>query len=38
MTAIISSKAMGGDWLLEIAFDEIGTKKVDAKFAKMSKI
>ena len=35
---IISSKAMGGDWLLEIAFDEKGTKKVAAKFAKMSKI
>lgn len=35
---IISSKAMGGDWLLEIAFDEKGTKKVAAKYAKMSKI
>ncbi|EKC57959.1 hypothetical protein OBE_10257, partial [human gut metagenome] len=25
-------------WLLEIAFDDKGTKKVAAKFAKMTKI
>ena len=35
---ILSAKAMGGDWLLEIAFDDKGTKKVAAKFAKMTKI
>ena len=32
------SYAPGGDWLLEIAFDDKGTKKVAAKFAKMTKI
>ena len=31
-------KAMAEDWLLEIAFDDKGTKKVAAKFAKMTKI
>ena len=35
---ILSAKAMGGDWLLEIAFDDKGTKKVAAKFAKMTKV
>ena len=35
---VLSAKAMGGDWLLEIAFDDKGTKKVAAKFAKMTKI
>ncbi len=35
---VLSAKPMGGDWLLEIAFDEQGTKKVAAKFAKMKKI
>ncbi len=32
---IISSKAMGGDVLLEIAFDNVGTKKLMASFAKL---
>ncbi len=35
---VLSAKPMGGDWLLEIAFDEQGTKKVAAKFAKMNRI
>ncbi len=35
---ILTAKPMGGDWLLEIAFDEQGTKKVAAKFAKMQKL
>ena len=35
---IVSAKAMGGDMLLEIAFDTCGTKKVMAKMAKLKKI
>ncbi len=35
---IVSAKAMGGDMLLEIAFDNCGTKKVMAKMAKLTKI
>lgn len=35
---VLSAKPMGGDWLLEIAFDTHGTKKVAAKFAKLQKI
>ncbi len=35
---VLSAKPMGGDWLLEIAFDTHGTKKVAAKFSKMRKI
>lgn len=35
---IISSTAMGGDMLLEIAFDTVGTKKLMAKFARLTKI
>ncbi|MCH5324379.1 MAG: UvrD-helicase domain-containing protein [Eubacterium sp.] len=35
---VLSAKPMGGDWLLEIAFDTQGTKKVAAKFSKMKKI
>ncbi len=35
---IVSAKAMGGDMLLEIAFDTCGTKKVMAKMAKLTKI
>ena len=34
---IVSAKAMGGDMLLEIAFDNCGTKKVMAKMAKLTK-
>ncbi len=34
---IVSAKAMGGDMLLEIAFDTCGTKKVMAKMAKLIK-
>ena len=34
---IVSTKAMGGDMLLEIAFDTCGTKKVMAKMAKLTK-
>ena len=33
---IVSAKAMGGDMLLEIAFDTCGTKKVMAKMAKLT--
>jgi DNA helicase-2/ATP-dependent DNA helicase PcrA len=35
---IISTRAMGGDVLLEIAFDKIGTKKVMANYVKLEKI
>lgn len=35
---IISAKKMGNDSLLEVAFDEKGTKKIMAKFAKLTKI
>lgn len=35
---IISAKAVGGDMLLEIAFDTCGTKKVMAKMARLKKI
>ncbi len=35
---IISAKAVGGDMLLEIAFDTCGTKKVMAKMAKLKKL
>ncbi len=35
---IISAKAVGGDMVLEIAFDDVGTKKVMAKVAKLIKI
>ncbi len=35
---IVSAKAVGGDMLLEIAFDTCGTKKVMAKMAKLTKI
>ena len=35
---VLSSKPMGGDMLLEIAFDTQGTKKLAAKFAKLKKI
>ncbi len=35
---IISSAPMGGDFMLEIAFDGIGTKKIMANFAKLTKV
>ncbi|MDE7294927.1 MAG: UvrD-helicase domain-containing protein [Oscillospiraceae bacterium] len=35
---IISSTPMGGDFMLEIAFESIGTKKIMANFAKMTKV
>ncbi len=35
---IISAKAVGGDMVLEVAFDDVGTKKVMAKVAKLKKI
>ena len=35
---ILSAKAVGGDMVLEIAFDEVGTKKIMAKMAKLTKI
>ncbi|MBE6880412.1 MAG: superfamily I DNA and RNA helicase [Ruminococcaceae bacterium] len=35
---VLSAKPMGGDMLLEIAFDTQGTKKLAAKFAKLKKI
>lgn len=35
---ILSCKAMGGDMLLEVAFDKVGTKKLMAKFAKLDKV
>ena len=35
---ILSAKAVGGDMVLEIAFDDVGTKKVMAKVAKLIKI
>lgn len=35
---ILSAAQMGGDMLLEIAFDKAGTKKLMAKFAKIEKL
>ena len=35
---IISSKPMGNDFLLEIAFDTAGTKKIMSNFSKLEKI
>ena len=35
---IISAKAVGGDMILEIAFDDVGTKKIMAKMAKLKKL
>ena len=34
---VLSVKPMGGDRLLEIAFDSVGTKKVMANYAKLKK-
>lgn len=35
---ILSKTAMGGDFLLEIAFDKAGTKKLMAKFSKIQRV
>jgi DNA helicase-2/ATP-dependent DNA helicase PcrA len=35
---VISAKEISGDWLLEISFDTVGTKKIMAKFAKIEHI
>ena len=35
---ILSAKPMGNDTLLEIAFDNVGTKKLMANFAKLEKV
>jgi len=35
---VLSAKAMGGDTLLEVAFDNFGTKKLMANYAKIEKI
>lgn len=35
---VLSAKAMGGDTLLEIAFDTCGTKKLMANFARLKKL
>lgn len=35
---VLSAKAMGGDMLLEIAFDTCGTKKLMANFARLQKL
>jgi DNA helicase-2/ATP-dependent DNA helicase PcrA len=34
---VISAQAVGGDWMLEIMFEEVGTKKLMANFAKLKK-
>ena len=35
---VISVKKMGADWLYEVAFDRVGTKKLMATYAKLKKI
>lgn len=35
---VLSSSPMGGDFMLEIAFESVGTKKIMANFAKLTKI
>ncbi len=35
---VVSTKPLGGDMLLEVAFDNCGTKKIMAKVAKMKKV
>ena len=35
---IISVKRMGADWLYEVVFDKVGTKKLMATYAKLKKI
>ena len=34
---VLNATAMGGDTLLEIAFDKVGTKKIMAAFAKLKR-
>ena len=35
---VLSAKAMGADILYEIAFDKVGTKKLMATYAKLTKV
>jgi DNA helicase-2/ATP-dependent DNA helicase PcrA len=35
---VISAQETGGDSLLEIAFEKVGTKKIMANFAKLKKL
>lgn len=35
---VISVKRMGADWLYEVVFDKVGTKKLMASFAKLKKV
>jgi len=35
---VVSAKAMGNDTLLEVAFDNVGTKKLMVNFAKLEKV
>ncbi len=35
---VLSSKPMGGDCLVEIAFDKVGTKKIMSNFARLKKL
>jgi DNA helicase-2/ATP-dependent DNA helicase PcrA len=35
---LISVKRMGADWLYEVIFDKVGTKKLMATYAKLKKI
>ena len=35
---VISVKRMGADWLYEVVFDKVGTKKLMASYAKLKKI
>ena len=35
---VISVKRMGADWLYEVAFDKVGTKKLMATYAKLKKL
>jgi DNA helicase-2/ATP-dependent DNA helicase PcrA len=35
---VISAKEVGGDFLLEISFDTVGTKKIMAKYAKIERV
>ena len=35
---LISVKRMGADWLYEVIFDKVGTKKLMATYAKLKKL
>jgi DNA helicase-2/ATP-dependent DNA helicase PcrA len=35
---VLNVEYMGGDALLEIAFDRVGTKKIMAKYQKLTKL